>query len=87
MKRTQFRLAGGVALFVLAAGCSSSRQSEGSGKTQPKAIWQSQALTIDGNDNDWAKPLPYVVHEESVNYSISNDNRNLYILLATSSRQ
>jgi hypothetical protein len=74
-------------MLLLAAGCSSSRQSEGSEKTQPKAIWQSQPLTIDGNDNDWVKPLPYVVHEENVNYSISNDNRNLYILLATSSRQ
>ena len=77
----------GVVAFLLAAGCSSSRQSEGSEKTQPKAIWQSQPLAIDGNDDDWVKPLPYVVHEESVNYSISNDNRNLYILLATSSRQ
>ena len=76
----------GVVVLLLAA-CSSSRQSEGSEKNQPKAIWQSQPLTIDGNDQDWVKPLPYVVHEENVNYSITNDDRNLYILLATSSRQ
>jgi hypothetical protein len=87
MKRTNIRIAGGIALFVLATGCSSSRPSEGSEKPQAKAIWQSQPLTIDGNNNDWVKPLPYVVHEENVNYSISNDGRNLYILLATSNRQ
>jgi hypothetical protein len=78
----------GIVVLLLAAGCSSSRQSEGpDNKSQPKSIWQSQPLTIDGNDNDWVKPLPYVVHEENVNYSISNDNRNLYILLSTSNRQ
>jgi hypothetical protein len=77
----------GVAVLLLAVGCSSSRQSEESAKSQPKAIWQSRPLTIDGNDQDWVKPLPYVVREEDVSYSISNDNRNLYILLATSSRQ
>ncbi len=77
----------GVALLLLAAGCSSSRQSERSEKSSPKAIWQSQPLTIDGSDRDWVKPLPYMVHEENVNYSISNDQRNLYILLSTQSRQ
>jgi hypothetical protein len=79
-----------VAVLLLAAGCSSSRQSAGpeaSSTSKTKAIWQSQPLTIDGNDQDWGKPLPYVVHQENVSYSISNDNRNLYILLATSSRQ
>jgi hypothetical protein len=86
MMSTQSQIAG-IVVILLAAGCSSSRPSEGSEKTQPKAIWQLQPLTIDGNDQDWVKPLPYVVHEENVNYSISNDNRNLYILLATSSRQ
>lgn len=77
-------------MLLLAAGCSSSRQSQGQEKadrSHAKAIWQSQPLTIDGNDNDWVKPLPYVVHEENVNYSISNDQQNLYILLSTSSRQ
>ncbi|HUB59833.1 MAG TPA: hypothetical protein VL978_03965 [Puia sp.] len=79
-----------IAILLLAAGCSSSRQSQGSDKSdksQAKAIWQSKPLTIDGNDQDWVKPLPYVVHEENVNYSISNDQQNLYILLSTSSRQ
>jgi hypothetical protein len=77
----------GIVLLLLAAGCSSSRQSEGSEKSSPKAIWQSQPLTIDGSDRDWVKPLPYAVHEENVNYSISNDQQNLYVLLSTASRQ
>jgi hypothetical protein len=77
----------GIVLLLLAAGCSSSRQSEGSENSSPKAIWQSQPLTIDGSDRDWVKPLPYAVHEENVNYSISNDQQNLYVLLSTSNRQ
>ena len=77
----------GIIFLLLAAGCSSSRQSEASEKSSPKAIWQSQPLTIDGSDRDWVKPLPYVVHEENVNYSISNDQQNLYVLMSTASRQ
>ncbi len=86
MKPSGFKSAG-IVLLLLAAGCSSSRQSEGSEKSLPKAIWQSQPLTIDGSDRDWVKPLPYAVHDENVTYSISNDRQNLYILLSTQSRQ
>jgi hypothetical protein len=74
----------GIVLLLLAAGCSSSRKSEESEKSSPRAIWQSQPLTIDGSDRDWVKPLPYTVHEENVNYSISNDQQNLYVLMSTS---
>jgi hypothetical protein len=86
MKPSGFKSAG-IVLLLLAAGCSSSRQSEGSEKSLPKAIWQSQPLTIDGSDRDWVKPLPYAVHDENVTYSISNDRQNLYVLLSTQSRQ
>ena len=79
--------------FALAAGCSSSRNSEGSGSgsgsgsSQATAQWQSQPLTIDGSDRDWVKPLPYAMRSENVSYSISNDGQNLYILLTTRSPQ
>jgi hypothetical protein len=82
MKPLGFKSLGIVGL-LLAAGCSSSRKSEGSEQSSPKAIWQSQPLTIDGSDRDWVKPLPYAVHEENVSYSISNDQQNLYVLLST----
>jgi hypothetical protein len=79
---------GAWALVLLAAGCGSSRQTEGSAATAPtKAIWQSQPIYIDGSDNDWVRPLPYSVKEEFVGYSISNDEKNLYVLLTTASRQ
>src|ERR1700722_2264514 len=86
MKSLGFKSAG-IILLLLAAGCSSSRQTEGTAGSSPKTIWQSRPLTIDGSDRDWVKPLPYLVHEENVSYLISNDQQNLYILLSTPSRQ
>ena len=86
MKKGQFGIAVASTL-LLAAGCSSSRQSEGSAPPQAKALWQSRPLTIDGSDRDWVKPLPYSIREENVSYSISNDQQSLYILLSTASRQ
>lgn len=91
MKVSRFKLGSilfaGVAALLLAAGCSSSRQSQDSAKPTVKAIWQSRPIYIDGSDNDWVKPLPYSVRAEKISYSISNDDRNLYILLSTPSRQ
>lgn len=77
------------ALFILVAlfsRCSSSRHSNGA-EVPATAKWQSQALTIDGSDRDWTKPLPYAVRAENVSYGISNDQQNLYILLSTRNPQ
>jgi hypothetical protein len=74
--------------LLLAAGCGSSRQTQGSDAApQVREIYQSQPLYVDGSDNDWVKPLPYSIKEESVSYSISNDQQNLYVLLTTHSPQ
>lgn len=81
-------LGGWALISLLSAGCGSSRQTESSSATAPvKALWQSQPLYIDGSDNDWVRPLPYSIKEEYVSYSISNDEKNLYILVTTASRQ
>lgn len=79
----------GSVLFILVAlfaHCSSSRQSEGA-EAPATAQWQSQALTIDGSDRDWSKPLPYNVRAENISYGISNDQQNLYILVSTRNPQ
>jgi len=78
----------GIVLLLLAAGCSSSRQTTGPGEPAATSTqWQTSPLTIDGSDRDWAKPLQHTIREENVSYSISNDQQNLYILLSTESRQ
>jgi hypothetical protein len=75
-----------MALVLLAAGCSSSRQAQ---EAEPSVVsrWQSQPLYIDGSDNDWVRPLPYTIKAENLSYSISNDQQNLYVLLTTASPQ
>ena len=73
------QIAGAVMAATLLAGC-------GSAKTNAEkelaytGVWQAQPLVIDGNDNDWAKPLPY--SDKDVAYRISNDSVYLYIQLS-----
>ena len=43
-----------------------------------KARWNSQAITIDGNDREWAKPLNFYDDKTGLLFAISNDNQNLY---------
>jgi Tfp pilus assembly protein PilZ len=85
MKVSRINLTG-IILVLLAAACGSSRQAQES-EAPVAAKFQSQALYIDGSDNDWVKPLPYAIKSENVAYSISNDQQNLYVLLTTASRQ
>ncbi|HET6255747.1 MAG TPA: hypothetical protein VFE32_16850 [Puia sp.] len=86
MKVWQFNPVAIVAM-MLAAGCSSSRQSQGPATPAASVLWQARPLTIDGSDRDWIKPLPHSIRDENVSYSISNDAQNLYILLSTANRQ
>src|SRR5579872_422121 len=70
--------------LILSTACRSSRGS--SGET-PAATWQQQPLTIDGSDNDWTKPLPGYSNSERVSYAVSNDNRDVYILISAKDPQ
>jgi len=70
--------------LVILTSCGSSRQAA----TDPgPSTWQRQPLTIDGSDKDWTKPLPYANSSEKINYSVTNDDQYLYILLETKSPQ
>jgi hypothetical protein len=46
--------------------------------------WQKNIITVNGNDDEWEKPLKYNDRTEKLNYSITNDNNNVYICLKTS---
>jgi hypothetical protein len=68
--------------LVIGAGCSSSRNSQ-SNDNIPSATPLQQALTIDGSDKDWTKPLPGFSKSENLSYEIANDAENLYVLIST----
>jgi len=50
-------------------------------------VWQNNAIIIDGRDSDWIKPLTYTDMKEKLNYSITNDKDNIYILMSTKNEQ
>lgn len=85
MSRMYISLA--LATIVLAGySCSSSKVSSNAGYPQNN-LWQSQPLTIDGDNADWPRPLPYHDDKEKLDYFISNDSTNLYIALSTKDEQ
>lgn len=73
-----------IVLFALTiiSSCNSSKNSQQSDIVQT-IYWQKDSLTIDGNDADWVKPLPYIDQKQALSYAVSNDNNNLYILATT----
>lgn len=46
--------------------------------------WQSKPVTIDGKLSEWANPLRFYDQESGINYTISNDSRNLYFACSIS---
>jgi len=77
-----------LAIGLIASGCGSSKSAQkadaGNGED---GAWQKTPITVDGSDKDWTRPLPYSVKSENISYAVTNDNQNLYILMATSSPQ
>jgi len=45
----------------------------------PEAIWETSLILIDGNDDEWAKPLSFYNRDCGLWYSISNDTKNIYL--------
>jgi hypothetical protein len=76
----------GIVLIALSltSGCRSSRNDQVTSSSQSGGL-QQRPIVIDGSDNDWPRPLPYTDRKEKVNYSVSNDKDNIYILLSTRS--
>ena len=66
------------ACLVLAAGCS---------KTIYPSAWQPTPVTTDGKIDDWTLPLPYYDTDTRLNYTITNDDKNLYICFRTADVQ
>jgi len=50
----------------------------------PEAIWETSQIIIDGNDDEWAKPLSFFNRDCGLWYSISNDTQNLYMAFSVS---
>jgi hypothetical protein len=44
-----------------------------------KARWKTQEIIIDGNDNEWVKPLNFYDDKSGIMFAISNDAQNLYL--------
>jgi hypothetical protein len=66
------------ACLMLTAGCS---------KTIYPSAWQPTPVVTDGSLSDWTLPLPYYDPDTKLNYSITNDAQNLYIVFRTSDVQ
>ncbi|MBS1646756.1 MAG: hypothetical protein JST67_05405 [Bacteroidetes bacterium] len=49
----------------------------------PKALyragWQKTPVTADGNASEWAVPLRFYDSDTKLNYTLSNDNKNIYL--------
>lgn len=43
-----------------------------------RARWRPATIVIDGNDNDWKKPLNLYDEKSGITYAISNDKSTLY---------
>jgi hypothetical protein len=66
-------------------GCRSAKgdQQDGLLPTQ----WQTTPLVIDGNDDDWVKPLRFNAQKEKLAYNITSDQENVYIQLTSKDEQ
>lgn len=50
-------------------------------------LWQSDPVKIDGKDVEWALPLRYYDSGSKLQYTVSNDNRNLYLCIRATDEQ
>lgn len=50
----------------------------------PNSQWISSNINIDGNNNDWQLPYPFVDKDNKVQYAFANNRNTLFITLKTS---
>ena len=48
--------------------------------------WQTKQLLIDGDDNEWTKPLSFFDTQSAIMFSVSNDNKYLYLCFSNNDR-
>ncbi len=65
-------------MSILAIGCSP--------KTYDSLEWQGTDVGIDGIINDWSNPLRFYDYKSKINYSISNDQKNIFLCIKISDR-
>jgi hypothetical protein len=67
-----------IALFVVSLfiSCTS--------KVYNTSSWQSKKITVDGKLPEWSDPLRFYDQETGINYCISNDRYNLYLVCSIS---
>jgi hypothetical protein len=65
-------------ISILAIACSP--------KTYDSLEWQGTEIGIDGLINDWSNPLRFYDYKSKINYSISNDLKNIYLCIKISDR-
>jgi hypothetical protein len=52
----------------------------------PVGHYQDDAVSIDGNIDDWVLPLRFSNPEYTMHYSVTNDNKNIYICVLSKSQ-
>ena len=67
-----------LALFVLCLFSSCSH------KVYDSLNWQSNKVTVDGKIPEWSNPLRFYNDKSKINYTITNDRRNLYVCMKIS---
>jgi hypothetical protein len=55
-------------------------------KTYDSVEWQNSSVAVDGVIDDWANPLRFYDNKSKINYSISNDLKNIYLCIKISDR-
>jgi hypothetical protein len=75
MKKT-FIVFGFSCYIVLLSACSSA--------LAPVGHYQDRTVVADGNADEWPMPLRFSNSEHTFQYSVTNDNRNVYICIQTS---
>ena len=65
-------------ISILAISCSP--------KTYDSLEWQGTDVGIDGIINDWSNPLRFYDYKSKINYSISNNLKNIYLCIKISDR-
>ena len=53
-------------------------------KIYDSLVWQSKKVKVDGKINEWPNPLRFYNDKSKVNYTITNDRKNLYICMKIS---
>lgn len=75
MRNSIIKTGSALFLFCAFASCSS--------KTYPDGTYQQTPVIIDGDLNEWSKPLRFGSNGGQMQYNVTNDKENIYISIET----